>query len=309
MTSYEQHRKRGADKMIRPKNAGEKIELAKSGFISATLGDPTTMSLVAIWWNEFLGSLVYGLVARLFVAFFGGSSVAATLPTILGAAFTNGFAFFGAMATFGAISGGHFNPAITLAVLLIEIGVRMGLFGEWEKGTQLWRGRSLWGLAGYFVVQFAGFILAALLIWGFLPAGARNTPIELGIPFVTNVVSNGKTFGTEIAGSFLFIIGYLILLKMFSYRDWASQMNRSLAFGFWYFVLFLVFAPWAGAVWNPSLWLAFAIISGRYTDWWILMWPAVISGIAGALFCLMHWWISYPVEELRKKARKMMRRK
>ena len=58
--------------------------------------------------------------------------------------------------------------------------------------------------------------------------------------------------------------------------------------------LFLVFAPWAGALWNPTLWLAFAIISGRWTDWWILLWPAFISSFAAAVFCFVHWWISRP---------------
>lgn len=292
------------------------------GFTSVQLPPRDKVSYWAVLWNEFLGTLMYALAGRLFVAFFGGTTFAATIPTLFGTALSNGLAFMSAMAVFGGVSGGHFNPAITLCVFILEVFTHFGLMGKFkwqgieagideagedlmgeitngdngnEKTSRPWK--SWLGLLPYFLVQFVAFLLAALLIWGFLPPSQnpRQAPVALGIPFVTGNVDNGRTFGVEIAGSFLFLVAYMLLLKMFgSDRSWFIQVIRSLAFGLWYFALILVFAPWAGAVWNPTLWLAFALISGRYSDWWVLLIPAFISSVATSLFCVAHWYISKP---------------
>ena len=288
-----------AQTLGQPKKSGQDGDdtFNTTGFLTPMLPDRDRVSYAFVLWNEFLGTLMYALAGRLFVGFFGGSTLAATIPILFGTAFANGFAYFGAMAVFGAVSGGHFNPAVTLAVLLIELLARSGWFGafRWGSGTSSPRPwRSWFGLLPYFVVQFAAFLIAALLIWAFLPGSPRNAPIALGIPIVSGVVSDGKTFGVEIVGSFMFLSAYVLLLKMFGGdRSWLSQAIRALAFGFWYFTLVLVFAPWAGAVWNPGLWLGFAIVSGRYVDWWILLFPALISAVVACIFCLLHWWLAH----------------
>ena len=33
-------------------------------------------------------------------------------------------------------------------------------------------------------------------------------------------------------------------------------------------------------------------MSGRFSDWWILFLPALISAVVTPLFCLAHWWLS-----------------
>ena len=271
------------------------IRPATVGFLSPLLALRDRLPGRAAWWNEFWGSFWFAFTGRLFAAFFGGSVLAATIPTLYGTAFVNAFGYFMVMATFGAVSGGHFNASITLCIMIIELAVRWGWFGDFHfaPGSRPWR--SWWGLLPYFVAQFIGFILAALLVWAFLPGTPLAAPIELGIPFVSGVVSDGKTFGLEIVASFGYLTVYVVLMKMFGGSTmWMSHAIRSLVFGFSYFALFLVFAPWAGALWNPTLWLAFAIISGRWVDWWILFWPAFISSFAAAAFCFVHWWISQP---------------
>lgn len=323
------------------------VEPGDAGFVSPSPPQRNHVSYWAVLWNEFLGSFMIALAGRLFVGFFGGSTFAATVPTLYGTAFANGFVFFGAMAVFGAVSGGHFNAAITLSVMLIELFARFGWFGKFRWGRLVNGGgdgdgdgddgsgssslidfgmnmgeettmgmdieynengnggtmarsrtmephpwRTWFGLLPYFVVQFAAFLIAALLVWAFLPGSPRSSPVSLGIPYVTNTVNDGKTFGLELVASFMYLVGYVLLLKMLGgSRQWLFQVVRAMAFGLWYFALIVVFAPWAGAVWNPTLWLAFAIVSGRWVDWWILMWPALISAVATAFFCLLHWWI------------------
>jgi len=271
------------------------------------------VSYWGVLWNEFLGTLVFGLMGRLFVAFFGGTAFAATIPTLFGTAFANAFTMFGSLMVFGAISGGHFNGAITLAVFLVELFARFGWFGtfNWEAerdGHQKHPWRTLFGLLLYFPVQFVAYLGSALLIWGFMPGKPRHSPIALGIPVVTGTVSNGKTFGVELVGAFLFIVAYLMLLKMFGNRGpphtktWDQQVKRAGAFSLWYFALIVVFAPWAGAVWNPTLWFSFALISGHFYNWYVLLWPPLISGAAAALFILIHWWIGQTrgLRDLRK---------
>lgn len=282
------------------------ITPSDAGYLSPLLPENVhgggNVSYWGVLWNEFLGTLVFGLMGRLFVAFFGGTAFAATFPLLLGTAFANAFSMFGSLMVFGAISGGHFNGAVTLAVFLVELFARFGWFGtfNWEverDGHSKHPWRTLFGLLLYFPVQFVAYLGSALLIWGFMPGKPRRSPIALGIPVVTGTVSNGKTFGVELVGAFLFIVAYLMLLKMFGNRGthhtktWEQQFKRAGGFGLCYFALIVVFAPWAGAVWNPTLWLSFALISGHFYNWYVLLWPPLVSGAAAAVFVLIHWWI------------------
>lgn len=278
------------------------INPSEAGFLSPVVPRHGTVSYWGALWNEFLGTLFFGLMGRLFVGVFGGTTFASTIPTLFGTAIANAFAMFGTLMLFGSVSGGHFNSAITLAVMLVELFARFGWFGafNWESEknegrTHPWR--TWLGLLPYFLVQFIAYLLSALLIWGFLPGSPRAAPVALGIPFVTGILTPNNTFGVELMGSFLFILAYLLLLKIFHgaaampSTHWDQQWRRAASFSLWYFALIVVFARWAGAVWNPTLWLSFALISGRYVDWYVFFWPPLISAIVAAVFCLLHWWI------------------
>lgn len=291
-----------------------------TGFVTPQMPPREMIAVWAVYWNEFWGTFFFSVVGRLFVAAFGGSVVAGTIPTVFGNAFANAFALFGAMVIFGSASGGHFNPAVTLAVWLIEFATfyifgrrQLGVFRgmlvtapepETKKGEpavvelpsrqqrQL-RWYAVWYPLLYPVFQLAAFFLAALSIWGIMPGGSRSAPIELGIPFKGPITgNNNKIFGAEVLGSFLYITGFVLLMKLFGGQSIMQQTLRALVFSFWYFVLILTFAPWAGAVWNPFLWLAFFAVSGRSRHWWIFFWPAFIAAIGAALFCWIHFWIS-----------------
>jgi len=266
------------------------------GYLSPLLPIPKRISYLGVLWNEFLGTFFIALISRLFVAYFGGAAFASTIPTLFGSAIANTFSSFGALVMFGSISGGHFNPAVTLAIILIGLFTRLGAFGRYARNLEDESGnrhpwRTWLGLFPYVVVQFIAFILAALLIWGFLPAGMhpRSLPIALGMPMVSGVASNGKTFGVEIVGSFLYLAGYLLFLFRFGSEKHSSpQWERGAAVALYYFALIMAFSPWAGANWNPGLWLAFAIISGNWTNWWVLFLPPFISAVLASLFVIVH---------------------
>lgn len=305
---------------VKPVYAGNHDDLPPqtAGYVTPQMVRRQHVSVWAVWWNEFWGSLFYAFVGRLFIAASGGSTISGTIPFIYGNALTNGLAYFACLAIFGAVSGGHFNPAITLAVFFIEFATfyffrseKIRYSGEQREIAEKekieareLRWYAVWIPVLYPLLQFVAFIFAALLIWAIVPGSPRSSPIDLGIPYSTSFASDGQNFGAELLGSFLFIGGFVLLMKLFGSSSWKIQLMRALAFGIWFFVLILAFAPWAGAVWNPGLWLAFAIVSGRFKEWWIFLFPPLIASFVVAIFSWVHWWMSQiPRRQWLKKRR------
>lgn len=110
---------------------------------------------------EFLGSLLYALLGL-------GASLrwAPGPPSVLGAALAFGLAQATLVQALGHVSGGHVNPAITLAFLL---------------ASQLSLPRAL----GYLLAQLLGALAGAGVLYGVTPAPVRGT---LGL----SAVSGGK---------------------------------------------------------------------------------------------------------------------
>ena len=90
---------------------------------------------------ELLGTFV--LVFAGCTAIVGGFQTRA--PVLLVAAFAFGIALLAGLYAFGEVSGGHFNPAVSLAMFLDK---RLPIYDA----------------VGYWVAQFAGGILAALVL-------------------------------------------------------------------------------------------------------------------------------------------------
>ncbi|KFP04755.1 Lens fiber major intrinsic protein, partial [Calypte anna] len=100
---------------------------------------------------EFLGSLLYALLGL-------GASLrwAPGPPSVLGAALAFGLAQATLVQALGNVSGGHVNPAITLALLL---------------ASQLSLPRAL----GYLLAQLLGTLAGAGVLYGVTPAPIRGT--------------------------------------------------------------------------------------------------------------------------------------
>ena len=281
-------------------NGASDVPGQTTGFVTPQLPPREDVSVWAAYWDEFLGSFWFLMLGRLFVAVQGGSVVNGVVPGVYGNAFANGFALFTAILLFGTVSGGHFNMAVTFCVWMVEFATyyifgtkRMRVFqGKDPRQKRTLRWYTVWYPIAYPFFQLLGFFLAVLIIWGIMPGGSRSLPIELGIPLKgTATGNNGKIFGAEIMGSFFYLTGFVMLMKLFGSQNILYQFARSFAMGFLHFTLVIVFAPWAGAVWNPLAWLAFAAVSGRFTHWWLFVWPSLISSIIVAILCWVHWWI------------------
>ena len=97
-------------------------------------------------WQKYAAELI-----GTFVLVFGGSAAIVSAgvtssPSLIVAALAFGLALLAGLYAFGEVSGGHFNPAVSLAMFL-------------EKRLPSNE------LIGYWIAQFAGGILAAIALW------------------------------------------------------------------------------------------------------------------------------------------------
>jgi MIP family channel proteins len=156
---------------------------------------------------------------------------------------------------FGHISGGHFNPAITLAFALVRDFPRRRLLFYWAA-------------------QFVGALLAILclsLLLGNVASLGTTLPssgndewgsfvLETVLTFFLMIVTMATTTDTRIVGPIAaFTIGSTITLE----------------------VLFA--GPISGASMNPARSLAPALVSGTWTAQWVYLIGPFLGAIAGAL--------------------------
>ena len=156
----------------------------------------------------------------------------------------------------GHLSGGHLNPAVTLAAVISrKIGPVKG--------------------AMYVVSQLAGAILAALLLLYVMPDAAEG---NLGSHGLGAGVSIGMGFTMEL------VLTFLLVFVVFS----AAMDKRGpgvlgpLAVGLAVLVIHLVAVPLTGAGVNPARSLGPALASGFWTDHWIYWLAPLTGGILAA---------------------------
>jgi MIP family channel proteins len=151
----------------------------------------------------------------------------------------------------GHLSGGHLNPAVTLAAVVSrKIGPVKG--------------------AMYVVSQLAGAILAALLLLYVMPDAAEG---NLGSHALGTGMSIGMGFTMEL------VLTFLLVFVVFS----AAMDKRGpgvlgpLAVGLAVLVIHLVAVPLTGAGVNPARSLGPALASGSWADHWVY-WLAPLAG-------------------------------
>ncbi len=165
------------------------------------------------------------------------------------------FLLFGLIVMFGIVSGGHFNPAVTLAVLAI-------------------RRISSMDAVIYMLAQLSGGVLGALLCKGLLLDEGRAT--NYGAAQVSGLLGGDfQGMLIELIGTFCLVL--VILAAVFSkksVKDWAP-----LAIGVTLGFLVMVGGPLSGASYNPARWFGPALVSGE----WGGVWPYLLGPIVGAL--------------------------
>ncbi|HKB28034.1 MAG TPA: aquaporin [Candidatus Limnocylindrales bacterium] len=203
---------------------------------------------------ELLGTFTLVAMGSLAIVSANGSSI----PPLLIAPFGFGLGLLAAIVMFGDVSGGHFNPAVTLAAWIDR---RIGLVGA----------------IGYVIAQVLGALVASmtiLVLFGKeLVDFTRNTP--------ASVLNDVQVFGVEAVLTAIFITVILTIT--------ARSASQAL-FVIPLTLLMIHFAaiPISGASVNPARALGPAIVSGNYEHLWVYLTAPFLGALIGwGLYRLM----------------------
>jgi aquaporin Z len=203
---------------------------------------------------EFLGTYVLvfaGSMGILSVLSLQGADDPVKL-LVIGFAF--GFALLAGIWAVGHISGAHFNPAVTLGMIL--------------------DGRiSVSDAIGYWIAQFAGAIVASLTV-----AGASST--EAVAQTVTGYTDQTAAILMEVVLTVIFVWVILAVTK-------TGGSHAPAAIALTLVGVHLSGIPFSGASVNPARSFGPAVVSGDYSQVWVyLLFPMVGGLIAWGLYRL-----------------------
>ena len=195
---------------------------------------------------EFLGALVlvFGGATAIAAASGTGSPILVVVPLAFGLSLLAG------LYAFGEVSGGHFNPAVSIAMFL--------------------DGRlSAADLLGYVVAQLAGAVGGALLL---LLATDQDTVAGTA----TVPASNGTAFEMEVVFTAIFVA--VILQASRSERFGTSAL---LAIPLTLVAVHLAAIPFSGASVNPARTFGSALVGNTWDGFWIyVIAPPIGAAIA-----------------------------
>ena len=173
---------------------------------------------------------------------------------LVGVALAHGLALAVLVSALGPISGGHFNPAVTLAVWIT--------------------GRIDAARAGFYVAaQLAGALAAGVALRLVFPASSWE-PVALGTP------SLDPEIGVVAAIVIEAILTMLLLFAVFGTAiDRRAPKIGGLAIGLAVAADILMGGPLTGAAMNPARWFGPAVASGMFDDWYV-WWIGPVLGAA-----------------------------
>lgn len=180
--------------------------------------------------------------------------------SLLGIALAHGLAIAVMVSALGAISGGHFNPAVT--------------FGFLASG-RIAAARAF----AYLIAQLAGATLGGLALWAAYPHGSAAA-VHLGTPSLAPGLSAAAGILLEAIGTF-----FLVIVVFGTAVHPAAPRLGGLAIGLTITMDILAFGALTGAAVNPARAFGPALVSGAWGDqlvYWIG--PLIGGGVAGALY-------------------------
>jgi len=193
------------------------------------------------------------LVGTFTLVFIGGAAVASGQGVAV-AALAHGLALVGIIYLYGALSGAHVNPAVTLALL---VGRKI----EIVKAVIYW------------VAQFLGAILAALIVSALTGGNTGETTGSL------------TTSNVGLAGLFEVFMTFLLVSAVYQAAVYGHAGNfAGIAIGFTLAAAILAGGTYTGASLNPARTLGPALIAG-HLDYLLPYLVAIFGGgILGGLF-------------------------
>ena len=202
-----------------------------------------------------------GTFALIFVGA-GSIATAAAIgdPSLIGIALAHGLTIAVMASAVGHISGGHFNPAVTLGFLVTR--------------------RMAPSLAGvYWAAQLAGALVGALLLELLLPDSLTD-PVALGVPALGQGVGAGAAVVLEAILTFLLV--WVIFATAADPRGTFTAI-AGLAIGLTITLDILIGGPLTGAAMNPARAFGPELVGGEWGDFWVWYVGPLVGGAAAAL--------------------------
>jgi MIP family channel proteins len=183
-------------------------------------------------------------------------------PTLAGVALAHGLAIAVMVSAVGHISGGHFNPAITLAFLVTR--------------------RLAPALAGvYWLAQFSGAVIAALLLKWIFPAAAVDAT-NLGAPALNSAIGSGAGVVVELILTFFLV--WVVFATAADPRGTFKSI-AGLAIGLTITLDILMGGPLTGAAMNPARAFGPELVQNFWSHAWIYyIGPPLGALAAGVLY-------------------------
>ena len=218
---------------------------------------------LAAYIAELIGTLflvfVIGTVVCLYVSTGAASQTGSDFAVI---GLVHAFALFLLIIAFGQVSGGHFNPVVTIAAAVMK---RIDPVDA----------------VVYILAQLSGAVLGALLVKGILldegraaDYGAVSISPMLGGAFAGAVV--------EALGTFLLVLGICaVAMNPRARQEWAPwAIGATLGFAV------MIFGPLTGGSFNPARWFGPALIGDAFGDF-ADVWPYLLGPLVGALAAVL----------------------
>jgi len=218
--------------------------------------------------NRFAAKLLAEFIGTFALIFIGAGAAAvvgngAGLPGVAAIAFAHGLTVMAFAFAYGTVSGGHFNPSVTVAVLAA---------GAMRVGEA----------AGYVVSQLAGGTLGALLLRAVL--GGAGT--SLGTPDLAHNLGLGATTLTVTpwAGYVEAVLGFFLSTVVLSTAVAGRAGNFApLAIGVTLVFNIIMGGPLTGAAFNPARALGPMVATGNFSDAWLYLTAPIVGAIVAAV--------------------------
>jgi aquaporin Z len=203
--------------------------------------------------------ILVGLGSLAVVSSLAAAQFASTTYILLVVPFGFGLGLLAAIAVAGHVSGGHFNPAVTLAAVL-------------DRRIEIVTG------IGYLVAQVVGAIAASLTILLLtsreLVSATRNTA----------GLTDWPTFAIEVILTAIFVAVILSITRTHpTHAVFVIPLTLT--------VIHFVGIPLSGASVNPVRSLGPAIVAGDYTGLWIYLTAPFVGAIIG---WAVYWFLTPP---------------
>lgn len=209
---------------------------------------------------ELVGTFGFLWIGYMSVAAFNQPNV--TAPGLLVVPFSFGLGLLAAIFCFGHISGGHYNPAVTIAMILDKrIAVPEAV--------------------GYIVAQAIGAIGAGLLVM----ATISQTAVTNGITRPGDGITDVAAVIIEAVGTMGFLLVILTVTKK-------AAAIAGLVIPFALVALHFAMATITGASVNPARSLGSALVGGDLTHLWIY----IVGPVIGAVVAFVVWKVMNPGE-------------